>query len=170
MKTTLLISIFLFLSFISQAQDLAMADTKEKPSGSYITNELVLMNYGLDLSHNNLKEYPKHQLGDEVAKKIYATQKIYVRHHQNNIGFSDNVIEVYKPIIYNAITKLESYFKKAVRKNEMPVSTASKEFSHCLDIAYLAYYENNTEPFEKALKKVKTPEDLLTVFNSIQVK
>ena len=79
-------------------------------------------------------------------------------------------MEIYKPAIYNSVMKLDSYFKKAVRRQEINEQTATTELSKCLDAAFVAYYEEETGELEKALKKAKSPEEILTVFNSILIK
>ena len=72
-------------------------------------------------------------------------------------------MEIYKPAIYNSVMKLDSYFKKAVRRQEINEQTATAELSKCLDAAFVG-------ELEKALKKAKSPEEILTVFNSILIK
>ena len=134
------------------------------------TPQFVFTNYGIDLNHADLKEYPQHFLGDRIARKLYATQKVYVRRHTATVGFTDNTMEIYKPAIYNSVMKLDSYFKKAVRRQEINEQTATAELSKCLDAAFVAYYEEETGELEKALKKAKSPEEILTVFNSILIK
>lgn len=178
MKTTLFILMLLTSTLVSNAQPLKIAETKGQPATpAEITETLpvkaprfVFENCGIDLNHNDLKEYPDHSLGNQITKKMYATQKIYVRRHPASIGFTDNTLEIYKPAIYNAINKLDAYFKKAVRRNELNLQHVSTEFSKCLDIAYIAYYEDQTEDLEQALKKAKSPEQLLAVFDSILIK
>lgn len=45
--------------------------------------------------------------------------------------------------------KLDSYFKKAVRRQEINEQTATAELSKCLDAAFVAYYEEETGELEK---------------------
>lgn len=178
MKTTFFLLLLIAIGTSANAQYLTMSENKTQPSAPTETKEtaaektpqFVFQNYGVDLTHSNIKDYPEHSLGDQVAKKIYATQKIYVHRHPSTLGFSDSTLEIYKPAIYNAITKLDNYFRKAVRRNEMNTSEASAELAKCLDLACLAYYEEQTGELEQALRKAKSPEQLLSVFHSISVK
>lgn len=178
MKTTLFLLILVTACCIANAQYLAIAENKTQPTVPTKTDkpvstknpQFVFQNYGVDLNHNDLKEYPEHLLGDQIAKKSYAIQRIYVHRHPSTLGFSDSTIEIYKPAIYNAITKLDNYFKKVVRRGEMNASDASAELSKYLDMAYLAYYEEQTNDLEQALRKAKSPEQLLSVFNAISIK
>ena len=163
---------------ILKAQRMALADNKTHGTTTASastpipakTPQFVFTNYGIDLNHADLKEYPQHFLGDRIARKLYATQKVYVRRHTATVGFTDNTMEIYKPAIYNSVMKLDSYFKKAVRRQEINEQTATAELSKCLDAAFVAYYEEETGELEKALKKAKSPEEILTVFNSILIK
>jgi hypothetical protein len=65
------------------------------------TPQFVFTNYGIDLNHADLKEYPQHFLGDRIARKLYATQKVYVRRHTATVGFTDNTMEIYKQLRQN---------------------------------------------------------------------
>lgn len=177
MKTTLFILMLLLPGIQSKAQRLAMTETEthrdlpvENKAATDKVPQFTFQNYGIDLNHSNLKEYPSHILGEQVARKMFAVQKAYVRHHPASVGFTDNTIEIYKPAIYNALVKLDSYFKKAVRRNEMNPGQASEQFSKCLDIVYVVYYEEETEDLELAVKKAKSPQQLLALFNSISIK
>lgn len=178
MKTTVLLLLCMLTCYYSaNAQSLAMATNYRKTQPTTADENIpaenhrfILQNYGIDLTHEDLTEYPEHFLGDNVARKKYATQKIYVRRHPSTIGFSDNTVEIAKPDIYNALGKIEHYFKKAVKRNEITTTKASEDLAKCFDIAYLAYYEDETENLEHALRKAKTPEELLNIFNSTLIK
>ena len=161
MKITILFLALIALGFSVKAQRMALADNKTHGTTTASastpipakTPQFVFTNYGIDLNHADLKEYPQHFLGDRIARKLYATQKVYVRRHTATVGFTDNTMEIYKPAIYNSVMKLDSYFKKAVRRQEIN-----------------EHYEEETGELEKALKKAKSPEEILTVFNSILIK
>lgn len=176
MKSILLSLALALCAVHTQAQDLALNEkvittttsiAHENTSGK--TPSFTFQNYGVDLSHADLKEYPEHAWGDSIARKKCAFLSVYLQRHTATLGFSDNKIDIYKPAIYNAVSKLESYLKKAVRKHEIELSKASNYLSKCLDVAYLAYYEEKTGVFEKTLKKAKTPQELLNIFQTIQI-
>ena len=142
MKITILFLALIALGFSVKAQRMALADNKTHGTTAASastpipakTPQFVFTNYGIDLNHADLKEYPQHFLGDRIARKLYATQKVYVR------------------------------------RQEINEQTATAELSKCLDAAFVAYYEEETGELEKALKKAKSPEEILTVFNSILIK
>ena len=119
MKITILFLALIALGFSVKAQRMALADNKTHGTTAASastpipakTPQFVFTNYGIDLNHADLKEYPQHFLGDRIARKLYATQKVYVRRHTATVGFTDNTMEIYKPAIYNSVMKLDSYFK-----------------------------------------------------------
>ena len=119
MKITILFLALIALGFSVKAQRMALADNKTHGTTTASastpipakTPQFVFTNYGIDLNHADLKEYPQHFLGDRIARKLYATQKVYVRRHTATVGFTDNTMEIYKPAIYNSVMKLDSYFK-----------------------------------------------------------
>ena len=177
MKITILFLALIVWGVSVKAQRMALAENKTHATTSAPAStptpaknpQFVFTNYGIDLNHADLKEYPEHILGDRIARKLYATQKVYVRRHTATVGFTDNTMEIYKPVIYNSVMKLDNYFKKAVRRQQIDEQTATTELSQCLDAAFIAYYEEETGELEKALKKAKSPEEILTVFNSISI-
>lgn len=178
MKTTFFLLMFVLSGLSVKAQHLAMTGNKTQPDSPIEVNktapnkapQFIFQNYGIDLSHHHLKDYPQHVLDNQVAKKMYAVEKIYVRHHPASVGFTDNTLEIYKPTIYNAITKLEAYYKKAVRKNQISTAEAASKLAEFLDIVYIVYYAEGTENLEKALRKAKTPQQIVDIFNSVLIK
>ena len=107
MKITILFLALIALGFSVKAQRMALADNKTHGTTTASTStpipaktpQFVFTNYGIDLNHADLKEYPQHFLGDRIARKLYATQKVYVRRHTATVGFTDNTMEIYKPAI-----------------------------------------------------------------------
>ena len=176
MKTIYLLLVCLMAVGEINAQELAMRnepaknvdDTKEEQTAKE-SAAFCFQLHGIDLCHMDLEEYPKHFLGDSVARKKQAFLSVYVQRPVATLGFSSNDIDIYKPSIYNAVSKVENYLKKAVRKQEITNIEASAYLAKCLDVAYLAYYEENTDALEKALKKAKTPQELLQIFQSVAI-
>lgn len=85
MKITILFLALIALGFSVKAQRMALADNKTHGTTTASastpipakTPQFVFTNYGIDLNHADLKEYPQHFLGDRIARKLYATQKVY---------------------------------------------------------------------------------------------
>lgn len=177
MKTTILIFALTIFSLCAGAQEFAMdISEKKQPFQTEATEEraleaeFVFTNYGIDLEHKDLVDYPEHMLGDQIARKMFAVRKIYVRRQSSSIGYTNNTVEISKPVIYNAVLKLENYFKKSVRRNEMNSVEAAARFAACLDIASVVYYEDDTTALENAVKQAKEPVALTTLFNKVQIR
>lgn len=177
MKTTILIFALTIFSLCAAAQELAM-NISEKKQPSQLEKagersseaEFVFTNYGVDLEHKDLVDYPEHLLGDQVARKMFAVRKLYVRRQSSSIGYTNNTVEIAKPVIYNAVLKLESYFKKSVRKDEMDATEAAARFAAFLDIASVVYYEDDTTALENAVKQAKEPGALTALFDKVQIR
>lgn len=177
MKTTILIFALTILSLCAGAQEFAMnTSEKKQPSQTEKTEErgaeagFVFTNYGIDLEHKDLVDYPEHLLGDQVARKMFALRKLYVRRQSSSIGYTNNTVDIAKPVIYNAVLKLESYLKKSVRRNEMNADDAAARFAVCLDVASVVYYEDDTVILENAVKQAKEPQALMSLFDKIQIR
>ncbi len=129
----------------------------------------VFYTYGDGIDLKQVNDYPDHLLGDTIAKQLHAVKELYLVRYETKVGFSDSEIEVQKPDILNAVEKMDAYFKKTVKKGGMNKKEASGLFSKYLTVAYWAFYEE-TDAFEKALSKIKKSEELLAVFEKVQLK
>lgn len=116
MKTIYLLLVCLMAVGEINAQELAMRnepaknvnDTKEEQTAKE-SAAFCFQLHGIDLCHMDLEEYPKHFLGDSVARKKQAFLSVYVQRPVATLGFSSNDIDIYKPSIYNAVSKVENY-------------------------------------------------------------
>ena len=124
--------------------------------------------HGVDLTHNEISDYPSHLLGDTIARKTAAFRALYVRRYSTSVGFSNTTVDIVKPAIYNSVSKIDSYLRKAVSRNNMCHKEAEKHLIKCLDVAYLAYYENTTE-LEAKLKKVRDAKQLISIFDNVVI-
>ena len=107
-----------------------------------------------------------HFLGEEIANKTYLLKKIYT-HIEKGTPMSpvDKVI-VKKPTIYYSIRKLERHFRRQIRKDNMTEQEARKELNEVLDIC-ISIYDQDTEEFEKYLKKQRKPEEILAAYDNV---
>ena len=122
----------------------------------------------LDISGINQADVKSHVLGDGIAKKMVLLSDRYTQIVPATPTSPVEKTMVKKPIIYNSIKKLNKYYSKAVKKNEMDTAVAKAEFEKCLDIA-LIIYNKNTSQFEQTLKEAKQPKDILSVFNKVVI-
>ena len=80
MKITILFLALIALGFSVKAQRMALADNKTHGTTTASastpipakTPQFVFTNYGIDLNHADLKEYPQHFLGDRPQTVCYS--------------------------------------------------------------------------------------------------
>lgn len=113
-----------------------------------------------------ISDYPDHDLGSTIARKLAAIKKLYLLRYETKVAFTDTEVEVQKPDILAAVEKLDKYYRKSVEKNEISRQDASFQFSKYLDIAYSAFFEE-TISFEKELHAAKKTTELIAVFNRV---
>lgn len=107
----------------------------------------------------------RHRLGEEIAKRLHLFEKLYTHESKSPGAFSSRQI-IEKPVIYNSINKIEKYFKKQVRKDQIAKTNAAGDFKSILEKALLLYYED-TKELESILSNRESIEKQITVFNNI---
>ncbi|MCT4644782.1 MAG: hypothetical protein N4A74_07335 [Carboxylicivirga sp.] len=180
MKTMVLAISFLFASMnILTAQDLSMASVNEydvqnnsddltyKVSSPVTTISFVAYSRP-DLKGIKADLAGTHTLGNEVAKYKYLFTKTYSYQTEVGPGNTGTRTVIKKPLIYNAVCKLEKYYKKAARKKVMPEKQAIQELNQCYLVAYVAFTEE-TQQLESAIKEQKTAKGLADLFQQVSV-
>jgi hypothetical protein len=114
-------------------------------------------------------EIEPHFLGDEIAGKWTLVNEMYLRKGEVSVGFSTSYVETVKPSVFNAVCKMNNYYKKTVNKGMVDKEDARKQFSQILDCALAAFQYDETENFESALKKTKEPEQIIQLFNAVKI-
>ena len=139
--TNILILIFLLFSGRIFSQDaLAMSDSGgEKNSGSSVTG-LPVFEFKVYSNENDLNAITQEMAGDHflgglVSRKLYLLDSKYTFEVQTVPGNPQTRTIVRKPVIYDAVKKIERYLKKSVKKGETPIENASVEFNKVLDVA-----------------------------------
>lgn len=112
----------------------------------------------------------QHFLGTEISEKWNTFNESYTHTFSNSTGFSGNTVEVSKPSVYKAVLKVNKYFKNALKKGSITKEEACLQMSHVLDCANIICTEENTSDFEQALSSAKTPEEIITLFESVELK
>jgi hypothetical protein len=92
----------------------------------------------------------EHLFGDLVAKKIYLLNDFYTSEENLFPGNPATKTVIKKPIIYEAVKRIERDLKKSVKKGETSVSDASSIMNTVLDVA-LNIQTEDTRDFEKAI-------------------
>jgi hypothetical protein len=185
MFNKVLISVFLLISvanaIIAQAtRDLALAENKPVENKNVNTGlsdvnvkttskyKFTLDAYG-EITSPELAFEEEYFLGGDLTKKWNAFQNSYRREYEQTVGFSNSSVEIIKPTIYNAVNKINNYFKKAVRKGQVGKESARQVMTHVLDCANLLYLEPDTQEIEGEIKKAKSVENMVDVFAVIRI-
>lgn len=169
MIRTALFSILLLtsVSALPQDQDLALLNRLEAganaPSVSAFKYELPA---NLSFTTGDVET---HFLGQEVAEKWAYINSIYIRRQEVEVGFGASYAETYKPAVFNAVSRLNRHYRKSVDKQPGNSATARAAFIHVLNCAIAIYFEEETESLENALNGVRKPEDILAVFQQIEL-
>ena len=107
-----------------------------------------------------------HYLGHEMAVKFYRLKETYTYLESGSDANPVSKTVVSKPNIYYSLKKLNTYYKKQLKRGEIDSSSAVKQLGLHFDIGF-AIYEQNTSDLESALKGAKKPEQILDVFAQV---
>lgn len=105
----------------------------------------------------------EHLLGDLVAKKIYLFNEFYTSEENLFPGNPATKTVIKKPVIYEAVKRIERDLKKSVKKEETSVSEASSILNTVLDVA-LNILTEDTRDFEIALGKAGDNKSKIELF------
>lgn len=61
----------------------------------------------------------EHYLGSDITGKWNTFIQNYTHEYDVTIGFTDSSVEILKPSIYKAVNKVNKYYKKALKKEEV---------------------------------------------------
>ena len=104
--------------------------------------------------------------GEEIALKTYLIKDMYtVVEAPTDYNPVERTI-VNKPTIFYSMKKLNSYYKKAVKKGELDMHEATNRMNGYLDIC-LSVYMQDTNAFENELRKFKKQEDINLIFSRV---
>lgn len=137
-------------------------------SGQNSEGKFVFDTYVQPINIENITEYNSHELGIVIAKKMQVIQNTFLVRFETKIGLSSSDIEVQKSELLESIEKLDKYYRKAVKKDNMDKDFAVTKLSGYMDLAYCLFYENSDE-FESALSKAKKVEDVIALYNRIEL-
>lgn len=112
----------------------------------------------------------KHYLGDDIARKWNTFTQNYTHEYDVSIGFTDSSVEILKPSIYKAVNKVNKYYKKALKKNEVSREEAILNLGHILDCANVMCFDDNSKGFEEAVKSIDAPEEIIRLFNQVTLR
>jgi len=172
-KKLYVLTIISFLVFnISFSQDLLSYKTEgtriERDDAGKRSPVFEFKAYPKDSYLNSItKEMAGENLfGDLVAKKIYLFNKFYTSEENLFPGNPATKTIIKKPIIYEAVKRIERDLKKSVKKGETSVSEASSILNTVLDVA-LNIQTEDTRDFEKAIVSANSTKSKIDLFTKM---
>jgi predicted amidohydrolase YtcJ len=108
----------------------------------------------------------EHLLGELIAKKIYLFNEIYTSEENLFPGNPATKTVIKKPVIYEAVKRIERDLKKSVKKGETSVSEASSILNTVLDVA-LNVQTEDTRDFEKAIQNAGNTKSKIDLFTKM---
>lgn len=171
MNKLLFLITFIFLLSVGKlfAQDaLALilpGDTKKAASA---TSSLPVFEFRASVFEYDLSSIPKemigeHAFGKAVSEKLYLLESKYTYEVPIVPGNPQMRTMNRKPVIYDAVVKIERHLKKSVKKGEISVETATSDFHKVLDVAFNVL-TSETESFEKAIAASNDSNSLTNLF------
>ena len=112
----------------------------------------------------------EHYLGSDITGKWHTFIQNYTHEYDVTIGFTDSSVEILKPSIYKAVNKVNKYYKKALKKEEVSREVATFNMGHILDCANVMCFDDNSKSFEEALKSADEPEEIIALFNQVTLR
>jgi hypothetical protein len=177
LSIALLICAFAEFASAQQTNDIAMLTNVSTNSTSSevntATSETAEARYTLDSygSTTKLKTAfeDEHFLGGETSLKWNLFQQNYKRVYEQTVGLSGSSVEIIKPTVFNAVNKVNNYYKKLLNSNPENKEQVRNILNHILNCANLLCFEENTKQIEAELKKAKSGQEIVQVFASIHI-
>lgn len=159
MKTLILLTLLVIAYFPMRAQQvLAKAEkiSGEESRGAVVNEKSSGWEFALAL-----KDYLEHDcakaqetnFGREIACLLSVMDERYLHKIQVTGGDVAVSTQIQKPVVYNAVKRIEKYFRAKVRKGCFTVEDRSL-FEHVIKVA-IACVEEDSLDFEEALKQSK---------------
>lgn len=136
------------------------------PSEKMVKTSFIFNVYG-DIPEKKPAFEEEHFLGNLISSKWNTFLVNYTQEYETKVGLSNSVIEIQKPVIYNAVTKVNKHLKKITHKGLISESEARQKMGHILDCANVMCFENETREFEQALLECKDPTKIMLLFESV---
>lgn len=132
-------------------------------SSTSIEFEFSAFSHDLELENISSEIAGEHMFGTNIAKKINLFESKYTREVALVPGNPQTKTIIYKPVIYESVKKIEKYLKKAVKKNEITIETASANLNKVLDVA-INIATADTKAFEERISETGDTNNLLQLY------
>ncbi len=100
-----------------------------------------------------------HMLGEEITQKLDEFEKRYVYYKETQPPYPTLEKMVLKPKIYNAVKKMEKYYRKGALKSKIPLMEAQEKLTKVLDIG-IKLMNYNTPVVEQYLASKHKEEEI----------
>ncbi|MBN1416987.1 MAG: hypothetical protein JW973_17965 [Bacteroidales bacterium] len=141
------------------------SSTDSVPAKKYFFHNMVNKDDLISIDRSMLAEHP---FGDIIARKMYLLQDYYTYTEPPTPTSPGEKTVVLKPVIYNTVLKLNRLLKKQVKKGIVDKERATNDLDYCLDVA-LSVLGDVTTDFEAELRKAKSPDQIIQVFNKVEL-
>lgn len=173
MNTKLIFAIVVFASVsgkVLSQTTLAMNFPGDTKSTKAIVSGLPTYEFRASSTDDDLKNISsemigEHVLGKIVSEKLFLLEGKYVYQVPIIPGNPQTRTVIRKPVIYDAVMKIERYLKKSVKKGEMTTEVASADFNKVLDVAFNVLTAETTD-FEKTIKETNEITQLTNLFTN----
>lgn len=146
--------VFVFLLFVAPMISVMGQDFKFE----YMEDKLDAS----DLFEGDLRRHP---FGDSFSEKMLLLSQAYTYQEEATPLNPAPALNIEKLAIYNSARKLNSYFKKSVKKGKMGEVEAMEKLQKVLDVALCVRYQD-TIAFEEALDKAKGMDTLIDLYQA----
>ena len=119
--------------------------------------------YSYELEKITTEMAGEHTFGDLIAKKMYLLDEKYKSEVALIPGNPQTKTVIQKPVLYDAVKRIEKYLKKSIKKGEISMESATYTFDKILDIT-LSIKNADTKSFEAALSSTKTEAEKIELF------
>lgn len=176
-KSIVLMIVCLSVAVGGYAQDLAMNRVDGGSNGTTASNIVLKSKAAPEFRYTVYGEIPvadtafeeEHFLGEAISAKWNTFLNNYTHEYTVEVGFSDSGVELVKPAIYNAVGRANKYVRKSLKKGLFSKDEAIHIMSHVLDCANVICFEGDTENIEKAAREAKSGEEVLKLFNKVEL-
>ncbi|MEQ8241917.1 hypothetical protein [Fulvivirga sp.] len=159
-KSIMLIAILIGISFNVNAQAMLSND-----AGMIFLNKNESPANALEGKRGGF--YGNHPLGEAIQNKYDKFLKLYVKYESSGGAYATEKQIIFKRDIYNSINKLDRYYKKALKKNTIPIESIVEDYEHILDVAnQVRFYDTNQ--LEMLISTAKSEEQIIKYYKSIK--
>lgn len=169
-KITLLTIVCFAILTVANSQTLLTLRTENKVSADSGTPpkktavfefKAQTLEYELNGIHDELPG--NHPFGKQIARKRYLLEEKYTSQVTIAPGNPATKTVIRKPVIYEAVIRIEKDLRRMVKKNEITLQIATDKMNSVLDVA-LNIVSINTDDFEKQLANCENSKSSIELF------